>query len=57
MKAEKKEYTKAQMLAAMEWAEDNGRYYLGTDKKGQKKQFNEYLKRLKNEPTRSNKNT
>lgn len=43
---EKHTYSKEQLIKAMIWAENNGKHYVGTDKEGQLKQFNEYVNKL-----------
>ncbi|HSE99788.1 MAG TPA: hypothetical protein VLA48_02740 [Nitrososphaeraceae archaeon] len=40
------DYTKEQLVKAMIWAENNGKHYVGTDKEGQLKQFNEYINKF-----------
>ena len=39
-----KTYTEKDLIKAMIWAENNGKHYIGTDKKGQLKQFTNWIK-------------
>ncbi len=46
IKSAKESWNRQELIKAMIWAERNGKDYVGTDKEGQLKQFNEYIDKL-----------